>query len=104
MLRYPGLRIVSGSNEPVIASNEKLADGARVEDLLGGKVSIEAFETPCHTAAHNMFIMRVVAGAAANDGVDTMIFTGDCLFEGGVGMFFEGVPTQMYEILNRLFT
>ena len=40
-----------------------------------------------------MFIMRVVTGAAANDGVDTMIFTGDCLFEGGVGMFFEGVPT-----------
>ncbi len=32
-----------------------------------------------------------------------MIFTGDCLFEGGVGMFFEGNATQMNEILRRMF-
>lgn len=31
-----------------------------------------------------------------------MIFTGDCLFEGGVGMFFEGVPAQMVTILSRM--
>ena len=32
--RYPGLRIISGVNEPVYASNENLADGAKIEDLL----------------------------------------------------------------------
>ena len=96
MERYPGVRIISGEAEPVFSSNENLADGARVENLLDGAISIEAFETPCHTAAHNMFILRLTGDAAVSvddeGGVNQMIFTGDCLFEGGVGMFFEGVP------------
>ena len=61
---------------------------------------MQAFETPCHTAAHNMFIMEIKDMA---EGVNKMIFTGDCLFEGGVGMFFEGVPSQMYDIMDNLF-
>lgn len=32
-----------------------------------------------------------------------MIFTGDCLFEGGVGMFFEGSAEQMATIYESLF-
>ena len=32
-----------------------------------------------------------------------MIFTGDCLFEGGVGKFFEGTPRMMHQILTTLF-
>ena len=47
-----------------------------------------------------MFIMTVVG---AQEGVNKMIFTGDCLFEGGVGMFFEGNPRQMYENYDNLF-
>ena len=31
-----------------------------------------------------------------------MIFTGDCLFEGGVGKFFEGSPRMMHSILKEL--
>ena len=58
---------------------------------------MEAFETPCHTAAHNMFIMRMLGSD------EKLIFTGDCLFEGGVGMFFEGNAENMYDILNNLF-
>ena len=27
------------------------------------------------------------------------LFTGDCIFHGGVGMFFEGTPNQMHNIL-----
>ena len=29
------------------------------------------------------------------------VFTGDCLFLGGVGRFFEGTPEQMTYILKR---
>ena len=47
-----------------------------------------------------MFIMTVVG---AQEGVNKMIFTGDCMFEGGVGMFFEGNPRQMYENYDNLF-
>lgn len=63
-------------------------------------MGIEAFETPCHTAAHNMFILTIKDA----EGISKMIFTGDCLFEGGVGMFFEGNADQMYTIMERLFT
>ncbi len=31
---------------------------------------------------------------------DSIIFTGDCLFEGGTGMFFEGTPLMMRNIMN----
>ena len=57
---------------------------------------MEAFETPGHTAAHNMFIVTISEGKK-------LIFTGDCLFEGGVGMFFEGNAENMYDILSKLF-
>lgn len=48
-----------------------------------------------------MFILKL---PDSEDGVNQMIFTGDCLFEGGVGMFFEGVPAQMVTILDRMLT
>ena len=34
----------------------------------------------------------------------TALFTGDCLFEGGVGKFFEGNATMMYEVFDQMFT
>ena len=96
---YPGIRVISGTNEPVFASNENIADGDTLTNLLDGSITVEAFETPCHTRAHNMFIVTIVG---AQD-INKMIFTGDCLFEGGVGMFFEGNPEQMYTIMDNLF-
>ena len=100
---YPGIRIISGTNEPVHSSNENLDDGSSVVLLQGseGSVSVEAFETPCHTTAHNIFIVTLDDG----DDVKTrLMFTGDCLFEGGVGQFFEGDAAQMYNIFENLFT
>lgn len=48
-----------------------------------------------------MFIMTI---NDLEEGVNRIIFTGDCLFEGGVGMFLEGVPEQMATCLDNLFT
>ena len=87
---YPGIRIISGRNEPVYMATEGVEDATLVNNLLGGAVVLEAFETPCHTAAHNMWILRLDDAGQQADGVNKVIFTGDCLFEGGVGMFFEG--------------
>jgi len=98
---HPGIQIIHGRNEPVYAGTVGLADGETLPNgLLGGKVELKAIETPCHTAAHTMFAAKLPS--AADDAVNQMIFTGDCLFEGGVGMFFEGVPAQMTTILSRM--
>lgn len=32
------------------------------------------------------------------------MFTGDCLFEGGTGMFFEGTPLMMRNIMDGVRT
>ena len=97
---YPDIRIISGTNEPVYASNENLDDGSSVE-LLSGLAVVEAFETPCHTAAHNIFI--VALGDQSIQIKTRVMFTGDCLFEGGVGQFFEGYADNMYDIFANLF-
>jgi hydroxyacylglutathione hydrolase len=31
-----------------------------------------------------------------------LVFTGDCLFKGGCGKFFEGTPAEMYKSINKL--
>jgi hypothetical protein len=33
---------------------------------------------------------------------DRMLFTGDCIFQGGVGMFFEGTANMMHSIIKEL--
>ena len=35
---------------------------------------------------------------------DSIMFTGDCLFEGGTGMFFEGTPLMMRDIMSGVRT
>ena len=48
--------------------------------------------TACHTRNHCMYQLNA-------DGQQAL-FTGDCIFMGGVGKFFEGTPEQMFEILK----
>jgi hydroxyacylglutathione hydrolase len=48
--------------------------------------------TPCHTRNHSLFLVR--------SGAQSMLFTGDCIFHGGVGKFFEGSAAEMQLILQ----
>ena len=92
---YPDVKIVCGENEPVYAANTRLQDGETM-DLLSGNVSVKAIESACHTAGHTMFEIKL----ANSD--QKIIFTGDNLFEGGVGKFLEGTPLMMHSILYRM--
>ncbi|XP_020292561.1 hydroxyacylglutathione hydrolase, mitochondrial isoform X2 [Pseudomyrmex gracilis] len=57
-----------------------------------GNLSVKCLATPCHTKGH---ICYYVTG-----GEDTpAVFTGDTLFAGGCGRFFEGTAQQMYKAL-----
>eukprot|EP01137_Pigoraptor_chileana_P008943 Opistho-2@56485 len=60
-----------------------------------GALSITALDTSCHTSASISY--HVTHGASeASAGV---VFTGDTLFVGGCGRFFEGTPAQMHRAL-----
>ncbi|XP_077291363.1 hydroxyacylglutathione hydrolase tenzing norgay isoform X2 [Arctopsyche grandis] len=65
-----------------------------------GNLNIKCLATPCHTSGHICYYVT----SSADD--QAVVFTGDTLFLGGCGRFFEGTAQQMYtaliEILGKL--
>jgi len=60
---------------------------------IGENIKVRALHTPCHTQDSISFFFE--------DGNDRAVFTGDTLFIGGCGRFFEGTPEQMHTALNK---
>jgi len=58
-----------------------------------GSLSIKCLATPCHTTGH---ICYYITDAQSGEKI---VFTGDTLFLGGCGRFFEGTAEQMYAAL-----
>ncbi|EKJ75729.1 hypothetical protein FPSE_04111 [Fusarium pseudograminearum CS3096] len=58
-----------------------------------GDITFKGVHTPCHTQDSICFF--------AQDGNDKAVFTGDTLFIGGCGRFFEGDAKEMHEALNE---
>lgn len=64
------------------------------ESIPFGSISIETIHTPCHTRGSACFVIH-------ESGVAKCAFTGDTLFLGGCGYFFEGDAAQMHYSLNE---
>ncbi|UPK93390.1 hypothetical protein LCI18_004325 [Fusarium solani-melongenae] len=58
-----------------------------------GDITVKGVHTPCHTQDSICFFME--------DGNEKAVFTGDTLFIGGCGRFFEGSAAEMHEALNK---
>ncbi|CZT18886.1 probable glyoxylase [Ramularia collo-cygni] len=61
---------------------------------IGANINVKAFHTPCHTQDSICFLFE--------DGDDRAVFTGDTLFIGGCGRFFEGSAEEMDFALNKV--
>ncbi|SMQ47623.1 unnamed protein product [Zymoseptoria tritici ST99CH_1A5] len=59
-----------------------------------GSIKVKALHTPCHTQDSVCFLFE--------DGDDKAVFTGDTLFIGGCGRFFEGSAQEMDTALNKV--
>ena len=57
-------------------------------------IKITALHTPCHTQDSICWYIH--------DGSQRAVFTGDTLFIGGCGRFFEGTPEEMDKALNQV--
>lgn len=57
-----------------------------------GNLTIRCLFTPCHTTGHICYFLESEKGEHA-------VFTGDTLFQGGCGRFFEGTAEQMHSAL-----
>ncbi|KAM0801303.1 hydroxyacylglutathione hydrolase [Usnea florida] len=60
---------------------------------IGSGIKVTALHTPCHTQDSICWFME--------DGAEKVVFTGDTLFIGGCGRFFEGTPAEMHTALNK---
>ncbi|KAK4546383.1 hypothetical protein LTR36_002060 [Oleoguttula mirabilis] len=60
---------------------------------IGESIKVKALHTPCHTQDSICYLFE--------DGEDRAVFTGDTLFIGGCGRFFEGTPEEMDKALNQ---
>ncbi|XP_011301371.1 hydroxyacylglutathione hydrolase, mitochondrial isoform X2 [Fopius arisanus] len=58
-----------------------------------GSLKVKCLATPCHTTGHICYVVN------AQDDEPPSVFTGDTLFVGGCGRFFEGTPEQMCKAL-----
>ena len=62
-----------------------------------GSTKIKVLETPCHTSGHISFVVdRTTDGQ-----YPPVLFSGDTLFVGGCGRFFEGTAAQMLKNMVR---
>ncbi|EFO26248.1 hydroxyacylglutathione hydrolase [Loa loa] len=89
-VEYPGLSIYGGDDR-IIGITSKVGDG----DIFKiGKVNVKCLYTPCHTTGSVCYYVTDGNG-------DKVVFTGDTLFIGGCGRFFEGNATDMDSALNE---
>lgn len=80
------IQIIGPRYEPIPYITQPVSDQ---DTFMLGSLTIKVFHTPCHTSGH---IVYYVTGA---EGTTPVLFTGDTLFVGGCGRFFEGTATEM---------
>lgn len=87
-----------GGNLPIYGGDsriDKLTNLVKDGDKLKvGDLDVTCLFTPCHTTGHICYMVR-----DSND--EKVVFTGDTLFIGGCGRFFEGTASQMDFALNE---
>ncbi len=88
--RYPGLETLAGAEDAFAIGGvaRGLQDG---DPIQLGRLEGHSLSVPCHTRGHLAYLF----GDA--------LFTGDTLFLGGCGRFFEGDAAQMDRALNQIF-
>ena len=88
--KFPSLRVIGGKDCEAVTQTPK--DGEAF--MIGSGIEVTPLYTPCHTQDSICYYMH---DKTQNQRV---VFTGDTLFVGGCGKFFEGNPAQMHAALN----
>ncbi|XP_066185997.1 hydroxyacylglutathione hydrolase-like protein isoform X3 [Sylvia atricapilla] len=90
---FPGLQVF-GADERIGALTHRVTHG---QELTFGAIRVRCLFTPCHTSGHMCYFMW------EDDSPDApALFSGDTLFVGGCGQFFEGTAEQMHTNLTQI--
>ncbi|KAI1076267.1 Las1-domain-containing protein [Whalleya microplaca] len=87
-LGTPNLPIIGGKDCQSVTQTPANGEGFKL-----GSIAVKGLYTPCHTQDSICWFMQ--------DGDDKVVFTGDTLFHGGCGRFFEGTAEEMHIALNK---
>ncbi|RYP52859.1 hypothetical protein DL768_002108 [Monosporascus sp. mg162] len=87
-LGAPDLPIIGGKDCEAVTKTPADGEGFNV-----GGIAVKGIHTPCHTQDSICWF--------AQDGNEKAVFTGDTLFHGGCGRFFEGTAEEMHTALNE---
>ncbi|XP_074659113.1 hydroxyacylglutathione hydrolase, mitochondrial-like isoform X2 [Tubulanus polymorphus] len=90
---HPGKVDVYGGDDRIGALTEKVKHDDKIKI---GNLDVQCLFTPCHTTGHICYFVQ------GQSGEDPAAFTGDTLFVGGCGRFFEGKPEEMYTALVKV--
>lgn len=112
---FPGVKIIGGKADKVKACTDPVEDG---DVITIGNINIKCMHTPCHTKGHTWYYVTIEGNTETDlfcerskneitnhpevKGFSKCVFTGDTLFVGTVGKFFEGDATDMHSNLERL--
>ena len=91
------LEIYGGEHDNIPGCTKLLTEG---DIFYIGQLKVSVLYTPCHTSGHVMYYIH--PSDSDEDNFPGALFTGDTIFVGGVGAFFEGNSMQMVEIMKRV--
>ncbi|EPE02938.1 hydroxyacylglutathione hydrolase [Ophiostoma piceae UAMH 11346] len=89
LLGLPNLPIIGGKDCQEVTKTP--SNGASFK--IGSAIAVKGIYTPCHTQDSICWLME--------EGSKKVVFTGDTLFHGGCGRFFEGTAAEMHKALNE---
>lgn len=98
---FPEINIVGTGYEEIPHVMKKVQEG---DSFVMGSLKIEVIHVPCHTKGHIVYFVTSNDPEADPSKVCPILFSGDTLFVGGCGRFFEGTATQMLKNMDRLAT
>lgn len=87
----PGLEVCGHEIDQCEGCNRFVADG---EEFSFDCISIRCLHTPGHTQGHICYYLTV--------GDQKVVFTGDIMFNGGAGRFFEGTAQDVFGSFQKL--
>jgi hydroxyacylglutathione hydrolase len=94
---YPSIDVIATSYEEVPGMTSPVKHG---DSIFLGSLAIRVIHSPCHTRGH---VLYYVTGNDQSDG-PPILFSGDTLFVGGCGRFFEGTAEDMLKNMDTIST
>jgi hydroxyacylglutathione hydrolase len=91
--QFPDLQIIGTKYEKIPEITHPVCDG---DDFSIGSLNVKVLYTPCHTKGHVLFYVT------GENGCSPILFSGDTLFAGGCGRFFEGTADQMLNNMDLI--